>query len=582
MLTQKFLESYPNRQKYILKYTDKSWTTRKDTLTDKVLTNYWRDKNIFIGLRHGDTTNFFVLDIDTGSQYHPNQNKNAISKICVCLKKLNLPASNPIRSSDSGGIHIYYNLAKSFNSDEVASCIHNVLTEAGYVVKAGQLEIFPNVRKSVHSEFNGLRLPMQAGSTMLDLKTLQPIKSDMKQFQEFAEQCRISNAGFRILNTPKTVSKPSEDESSQTFFKRVSKRIKRKLAQICAPWQKQFKQDTKGIYTHFCCIIQHGFTGRGQTNEIVMCLTRQLHILAGVIDHTFVAKVIRNLKGFREFCGHQRDIEKRCKDAMQNLLQGDHYYPIRYPSTFAKYKQKVHELLRFKPVQKQSITEKLVDCAKQLLATNDQTLTTKTSWLQTLAKTAQTSMQTLYKYWGDVLKIYFERHLNKIRCNGSPSKDYNPIKYNTYLVGGLEEKNNLDQSTQDTEGTQSISTNTYDDWMFKTREEIENTPDPAQEPFWDDWDVEPKPTVSINTQVEKETLLGADPTFRKVLEETVGIERAMELRLLERIIGARAYDNLTPEPDEDEEEEEMYYDDPEVNKMREKWFAFNQPKVRFA
>jgi hypothetical protein len=220
---------------------------------------------------------------------------------------------------------------------------------------------------------------MQTGSTMLDVKTLQPIQSDIQLFQEVAEQCRISNAGFRLTNTAKTVFKPVEDELSQTFLKRATKRIKRKLGDIFAPWMKRFKQDTKGIYEHFCCIMKHGFTGRGQTNEIVMCLTRHLHILAGVIDPTFVAKVIRNLKGFREFCGHQRDIEKRCKDAMQNLLRNGNYYPIRYPGTFARYKQKVHTLLKFKPVQKQTITEKLVDCAKQLLATNDQTLTTKTS-----------------------------------------------------------------------------------------------------------------------------------------------------------------------------------------------------------
>ncbi len=543
MLTRKFLESYPNRQKYILKHQGQSWTTRKDTLTNKLFINYWRDQNIFLGLRHGDTTNFFTLDIDTGSQYHPNQDKNAIRAIQKLLKSKGLPASNPIHSSDSGGIHIYYHLAQSFNSDDLATCIYNVFTEAGYVVKAGQLEIFPNVRKSEHSEFNGLRLPMQSGSTMLDVKTLEPIKSDMKLFQEVAEECRILNAGFRLINTPKTFSNESEGESSYENVGRVRTRYTPKSEGVSAPWEEFFDQDLDGMSRHLLCILNTGFTNHGQTNYLVLTVTRLLYIQSATKDPQIIANVIRAMKGYDKFCNHKKEIVKRVKDCITKIVDKNLYYPIRNSFLFKKYKKKLDKFFN-KTFHKQiDITEKLVDCAKQLLAENDTTLNTKTSWLQKLAKLAQTSMQTLYKYFDDVLKIYFERHQSQIRCNVSPSKDYTPKKTNTYLVLlGRERNNNLDQTLDNTVSADD------DSWMYKTREEIEALDAEEEWEDWDDWDsLPPKP--------KEEPKKVSDTEFRELVQETVGIERAMELRLLESVMGKNVYYNLSEPEDEDEDDD---------------------------
>jgi hypothetical protein len=49
----------------------------------------------------------------------------------------------------------------------------------------------------------------------------------------------------------------------------------------------------------------------------------------------------------------------------------------------------------------------------------------------------------------------------------------------------------------------------------------------------------------------------SDTEFRKLVRETVGVERAMELRLLESVMGKSVYYNLSePEPDDEDKDED--------------------------
>ncbi|MEL6816812.1 MAG: hypothetical protein AAFP03_18695, partial [Cyanobacteria bacterium J06598_3] len=72
-----------------------------------------------------------------------------------------------VRSSTSGGIHIYFPLAEPVSAWAIACAAHAALTAAGVTIAGGICELFPN-KKAFNAEHNGHRLPLQDGSFLLD------------------------------------------------------------------------------------------------------------------------------------------------------------------------------------------------------------------------------------------------------------------------------------------------------------------------------------------------------------------------------------------------------------------------------
>ena len=110
---------------------------------------------MFRGCHWADETRFAVLDIDSGSQYHSQEN---LAELSAAVENVGLKI-NLYQSSDSGGWHLYIPLAGWQKSPEVEHTFKRWLKALGYEVKGGQLEIFPSG--------NALRLPLQPGFAWL-------------------------------------------------------------------------------------------------------------------------------------------------------------------------------------------------------------------------------------------------------------------------------------------------------------------------------------------------------------------------------------------------------------------------------
>jgi len=116
-----------------------------------------------------------------------------------------------------------------------------------------------------------------------------------------------------------------------------------------------------------------------------------------------------------------------------------------------------------------------------------------------------------------------------------------------------ENNNNLDQiqdHTVCTDPPPPVSINTQDEWDIWTPVDHSKYEEVEEEwEDWDDWDsLPPKP--------KEEPKKMSDTEFRELVRETVGVERAMELRLLESVMGKSVYYNLNEPESEDEDEEE--------------------------
>ena len=150
--------------------TKNGWITVKGSgdkqipLTFRTLDSYYRRGHI-IGKRFSKLTNYLMIDIDINSSFHPDNGGFHI--ILVTMERLGLCRYLIVRSSASGGIHLYFPLPEPVNSWQLAYTTHSALTANGIHIIGGQCELFPN-KKSFNAEHNGHRLPLQDGSFLLD------------------------------------------------------------------------------------------------------------------------------------------------------------------------------------------------------------------------------------------------------------------------------------------------------------------------------------------------------------------------------------------------------------------------------
>ena len=183
-------------------------TGKKVPLTLRTIESYYR-RHIVLGKRFGKFTNYLLIDIDTGSPYHPNN--GSIKPILAAMECLGLCRYILIRSSTSEGLHIYFPLNESVNAWGLACLADAALAAHGITVASGQCELFPN-KKSLNAEHNGHRLPLQDGSFLVD-DDFCPFSNhlaDFLQHWQLASDYQDNETLLRALVT-KTVPTPEAD-----------------------------------------------------------------------------------------------------------------------------------------------------------------------------------------------------------------------------------------------------------------------------------------------------------------------------------------------------------------------------------
>ncbi|NJR64818.1 MAG: hypothetical protein HC772_05025 [Leptolyngbyaceae cyanobacterium CRU_2_3] len=243
-----FFVLFPHRFDYI--YADHpeptqspNWQTEsRHPLSSRI----FQQGNYLFGVRFGSQTHYCLLDIDWGSVYHPQQDSFAIARILVALEEIGLTAHIACTSSYSGGLHLYFPFSDPQNSWELAAAVTTQLGNAGFCVKPGQLEVFPNPRPYViqghPSLFNAHRLPMQAGSYLLN-SDFQPIWSDRQRFVEQWQFVQARNCVDRKV------------------VKRLLKQVKQTHFSVSGKADK-FIGDLNAE-------IELGWTGAGQTESFI-------------------------------------------------------------------------------------------------------------------------------------------------------------------------------------------------------------------------------------------------------------------------------------------------------------------------
>jgi hypothetical protein len=291
--------------------------------------NKFADPLNLLGVSFGDTTNYLVQDIDVGSPYHPANDRQAFDRFLNTLDKIGLTAPVIIQSSHSGGIHVHHFLDRPLSTIGVATLVKVTLIDAGFHIKDGDLELFPNVKKYTArgekpSHFKALRLPLQpnSGAMILDLDgnisewaNITP----QKQIEIFLELAIESAATNDIDLIEKKL-----DPAYKKYTKQIDKYQQLSGSKNFSPRALEWKENAETLF-------EIGWTGNGQTNHLLGELVEYTIVFERITDRNEICKRVHervlNMRGYYEHCRHQPTIEDRIAERVDSNLKNVYSVP---------------------------------------------------------------------------------------------------------------------------------------------------------------------------------------------------------------------------------------------------------------
>lgn len=145
---------------------------------------------------HRYRAHFLVLDVDIGSPYHPSQDPSAIDRICGLLADHGIERLLRVRSSSSGGLHLWAPLPAQ-GTRELARWLEQRITAGGFHVAKGHLELFPNLAHPGKAH-NGIRLPLIAPDSWILDDDLQPVHQSIERLCDEWSACLACNEEFTV------------------------------------------------------------------------------------------------------------------------------------------------------------------------------------------------------------------------------------------------------------------------------------------------------------------------------------------------------------------------------------------------
>ncbi len=284
----------------------KDWQTVKNyKLQPRVLWRRFQDSQKLLGVRFGQVTKYGMVDLDRGSLLHFINNPQTFQDLCTAFEIIGLCRFVILFSSWSEGLHIYFPVPEEVNTFDLACALRMAVESAGFKVKGGQLELFPNTKPYKEnkngkdfSHFNGHRLPLQpgTGSVLLD-EELAPYSHGLG---DFLGQMNWAAKGqdMERLRDVLSIARDWYYQRKYRFFRTSSK------SQV-----KEWQEDTEFL-------INEGFTDFGQTNILIREIGkygRVFKALEGIELEQYMIETITNLSGYKQYCRHQHEIEQRCR-----------------------------------------------------------------------------------------------------------------------------------------------------------------------------------------------------------------------------------------------------------------------------
>ncbi|MHC0067232.1 hypothetical protein ACWATR_30705 [Nostoc sp. UIC 10890] len=302
--------------------TKPAWRTIDYYLQPSQLWNLHQDKSKLVGLRFNDTTRYATIDLDLEGDYH---NIESINRIKAALEDIGIVDIIILQSSFSGGYHLILSFASPLPTFPLACALEITLRNAGFILRQGHLEIFPNTKpysaKQI-TNYKAIRCPMQPGSGSFLLNDdLQPISDSVSIFLDYCDR--------------------AASRQDLTKLKRVANKAKKQISR--ERYRKQESADVVQWRANWEEIITTGWTGKGQTNTLLQIFVGYGIVFLDLESDKLVEFCLTtaiNAPGYSQYCRHQHEIEPRVRHWVESTIRNKWYsayisYPERLLGTFA-------------------------------------------------------------------------------------------------------------------------------------------------------------------------------------------------------------------------------------------------------
>jgi len=359
-------------------------TQRRYKLKNRVLFRDWQNAEKLIGVRPGHQIAYALLDIDINSPYHPKQDAGAIARIEAALETIGITRTLRIRSSWSEGLHLYVPLPELVKTFDLAVALKNCLEPQGFKLKQGHLECFPNVKaygNIIKTEYLAHRLPLQpgSGSCLLD----EAFSPGSNKLSDFLSLWDVAAAGQDISTLRQALPLARKNR-----YKKVRSRLNK-----VDSWKKDLET-----------VLAEGWTGTGQTNQLLKEFGCYGHVFLGYCDEElvdFIHQQAITSPGYQQWCRHQREIKMRSRVWATAIEQ--YYWPMgTYGEAQQKRKEATSKIIPFNNFRARSAQESIKAAVQHLKDTNElpEKATARAQAVRKAqAKLAQSSssLETLYK-----------------------------------------------------------------------------------------------------------------------------------------------------------------------------------------
>jgi hypothetical protein len=311
-LRERFLQKFPHSWDFLEKESPEfSWkTVKKYRLTEQKIWYKYTDSNLILGVRFGTTTNYGLYDLDTTGAYYPSEQEESLRNLTWELENWGINCTFKVRSSPSGGIHLYFYLSKPVSSFRLACAMKKAAFDAGLTIKNGDLEAFPNT-KAFNSIYQGHRLPLQEGSYLLDKDHI-PYSDRLESFLNAADQSAASN-DVELLES-RLEEAYEWYKAEQRKQRQASTRASKEIAEQIDYCQREIAE---GFLYKIRIAVEQGFDDFHQTNDLLLCigkLGRLAYGLSGKKLVDYIRETAVSCKGYLQYCRHKHEIHRRSSE----------------------------------------------------------------------------------------------------------------------------------------------------------------------------------------------------------------------------------------------------------------------------
>jgi hypothetical protein len=302
-------------------------TNRKYRLTRGEFVKRYSDELTLLGVSFGTATKYFLLDIDCGSKYHPDNDPTALPKIRQLLEQVGIVRTDLIRSSHSGGIHLYGFFPKNVSTIRLATLLHVTLIDAGFEIAKGQLECFPNPKpygsKGHFTYYNPHRVLLQpkSGGFLLD---------EDGNILLSAENLTHENmlAGFltRVEQSAQAQDMDLLRRMMDTCYAKYTSNAgiakyqhhHQDYTEVAREWKENLELTIQTI----------GWTAHGQTNTLLPNFIAYGVVFLGLKGEELencLYDLILSTPGYHDYCRHQHEIKAVIKGWVENTQRQGYY-----------------------------------------------------------------------------------------------------------------------------------------------------------------------------------------------------------------------------------------------------------------